>query len=78
MEKFGILNLLKALETLAPAAAANPDGNRNAQPTPDNAATDAPQPEKQRQRDAEELPNMMAQVLARHEEIANRVKNNRR
>ncbi|MCI8734625.1 MAG: hypothetical protein HFE40_03625 [Clostridia bacterium] len=25
-----------------------------------------------------EMPNMMANVLARHEEIANRIKNNRR
>ncbi len=59
MEKFGILNLLKALETLAPAA-------------------ETAQTEKIVQKSENELPNMMAQALLRHEEIANRVKNNRR
>lgn len=74
MEKFGILNLLKALETLAPAAQ-KLDGDENARTAP---AAETVQTEKTVQKSENELPNMMAQALLRHEEIANRVKNNRR
>ncbi len=74
MEKFGILNLLKALETLTPAAQKQ-DGDENARTSP---AAETAQTEKTVQKSENELPNMMAQALLRHEEIANRVKNNRR
>lgn len=71
MEKFGILNLLKAIETLTPPPAAEKTAE-NEQPAAPPRPTEQPAPP------AVEKHNMMATVLARHEEIANRVKNNRR
>lgn len=69
MEKFALLNLLKALQSFSPqnnndgtAYADKGDGNPTA---PVNAA-------------AEEkftYPNVMASVLERHEAISNRIKN---
>ncbi|MDE7330598.1 MAG: hypothetical protein K2N30_05915 [Clostridia bacterium] len=71
MEKFGILNLLKALETLTPPPAANGQNEEEAPATqPKAPPTPAAPPA--------ETHNVMASVLCRHEEIANRVKNNRR
>lgn len=75
MEKFALLNLLKALETLSPqkkndAADSSGEISQNKQPenrTNDTPATPVNQPI-----------NVMSSVLERHEEIANRIKNNRR
>lgn len=79
MEKFGLLNLLKALETLTPKNNAAATGQTDGQPP---ATTQAPpvqqtQPaEAQKQTDLEH--NVMFKVLFRHEQAANRIKNNRR
>lgn len=70
MEKFALLNLLKALQSLSqqnqsqPAAQTAP---AEKQPEP---ATPPPPPENV-------YPNVMASVLERHEEISNRLKNKR-
>ncbi len=75
MEKFALLNLLKALETLAPKQNSGQNSEQNfdehkppvpsAQQKPDSVQT-------------LEIPNVMASVLERHEAISNRIKNNRR
>ena len=74
MEKFGILNLLKALETLSPQ-----QGTQNTEQINDNPFF-APPPQTKPERAAAEprSVNMMASVLERHEQISNRIKNNRR
>lgn len=71
MEKFGILNLLKAIETLTPPPAADKSAETEQASAPARPAEQPSPP-------AAEKHNMMATILARHEEIANRVKNNRR
>lgn len=71
MEKFGILNLLKAIETLTPPPAADKSAETEQSSAPARPAEQPSPP-------AAEKHNMMATILARHEEIANRVKNNRR
>ncbi|MDE6504714.1 MAG: hypothetical protein K2L42_02455 [Clostridia bacterium] len=72
MEKFALLNLLKALETLSPqkpSENANQSEPRQTAPSPE---TQPPQPAEQQER-----LNVMANVLTRHEEISNRLKNKR-
>ena len=70
MEKFGILNLLKAIETLTPPPAAEKSA--------ETEQSSAPAPPPQQPAPAAEQHNLMATILARPEDIANRVKNNRR
>lgn len=75
MEKFALLNLLKALETLsAPKNNAKNGQSDGAPPAP--SADSAPR----EQTPSPEAPpiNVMASVLERHEAMANRIKNNRR
>lgn len=74
MEKFALLNLLKALETLsAPKNAGENSGS-------DGAPTVPPAEEKPRETTAPaQTPpiNVMSSVLERHEAMANRIKNKR-
>lgn len=76
MEKFALLDFLKAFQTIAATGSKKPDDNPSAneargQPAPQQPAPPPPQTDGLEN-------NVMANVLARHEEIANRVKNNRR
>ncbi len=74
MEKFALLDFLKAFESLSAKGNGKPDGEKkaengqNTQTEPKNAPQQPVQP------DIFET-NVMANVLARHEEISNRVKN---
>ncbi len=66
MEKFALLNLLKAIDGLG----------KDTKPTEEPAAgrpADAAQPPRAR----EELPNFMYEQLLRHEAVSNRLKNRR-
>ncbi len=75
MEKFALLNLLKALETLAPKQNSGQSSDKNFE------ETKPPVPNAQQKPDSVqtlEIPNVMASVLERHEAISNRIKNNRR
>lgn len=74
MEKFGLLNLLKALETLTPKNNTTSAGQPDAETPPPAAKPAAPAPEPEP--DLEH--NVMFKVLSRHEQTANRIKNNRR
>ena len=75
MEKFGLLNLLKAIETLSPPASDNQtDTEKQVAPPPLRNATTEVTPV---HGDAM-VPNVMASVIERHEMISNRIKNNRR
>ncbi|MBD5583680.1 MAG: hypothetical protein HDQ88_01155 [Clostridia bacterium] len=71
MEKFALLDFLKAFETLS--GGSNAKKEETAPVRQENEAPAPPPPT---------MPladfNAMATVLARHEEIANRIKNNRR
>lgn len=91
MEKFALLNLLNALNTLAakPAgkqagANGNTDGgftetsaadNPNFTPPPPSPNASAPAGNPPIQAEPNTYPNVMASVLERHEAISNRVKN---
>jgi len=68
-EKFALLNLLKALENLSPPK--SEDGGQPESPSPKSQ----PAPETPTSEVKEVYPNVMADVLQRHEVIANRVKN---
>ena len=86
MEKFALLDFLKAFESLAPkqtAANANPNSANSSAASfgekPEPAFQSAPA---QTSAGAPAAPdvyetNVMANVLSRHEEIANRIKNKR-
>ena len=72
MEKFALLNLLKALETLSPAdKKPKNDDPPHTEPEPANEKSAAPQ------KSAAVYPenNVMASVLSWHEQISNRLKN---
>lgn len=69
MEKFGLLNLIQALSNLS----APPRGTDAAKTEPDKGAPAPPAPDMQTPPAA--YPNVMASVLERHEQIANRVRN---
>lgn len=75
MEKFGLLNLLKAIETLSPPSDSKQTGSEQpaAPPVPPKPNAE-PKPE----RTADTEYNVMASVLERHERISNRLKNNTR
>lgn len=77
MEKFALLDFLKAFESLAPKqTAANPAADK---PEPAPAQPSPTAPAAQSAPAAPEIyeTNVMANVLSRHEEIANRIKNKR-
>ena len=69
MEKFALLDFLKAFESITANGRAGKDA---AAPMPQQAPAPPPPPPAQPGR------NPMADVIARHEEIANRIRNNRR
>ncbi|MDE6585587.1 MAG: hypothetical protein K2K80_02785 [Clostridia bacterium] len=69
MEKFGLLNLLKAIETLSPPPRTDETNTR--------ATAPAPEPQQPAREQLGEI-NVMAQVLSRHEQISNRVRNSSR
>ncbi len=79
MEKFALLNLLKALETLAPPDKQKKTGEN--EQNKDDIKESAPpaQPvqsaQPKRTEPAEPELNVMASVLTRHEQISNRIKN---
>lgn len=70
MEKFALLDFLKVFETLS----ANGNAKKE-EPAPVRQETEAPAPPPPSMPLADF--NAMATVLARHEEIANRIKNKR-
>lgn len=75
MEKFALLNLLKALEALSPQKKTDDNGVSG-----DNLKN---MPPESKTADAPVLPdsmpiNVMSSVLERHEEIANRIRNGSR
>lgn len=72
MEKFALLNLLKALETLSPADK-KPKNDEPAQ-TPAETKDEKPAPTEKPQTVYPEN-NVMASVISRHEQISNRLKN---
>ncbi len=72
MEKFALLNLLKALETLSPQKSSE----NEQRPEPHQTAP-APEPQSPQPQETPERLNVMANVLSRHEEISNRLKNKR-
>jgi len=75
LEKFALLDFLKAFESLSAKGNGKPDGEKkaengqNTQSEPKNAPQQPPV-----QPDIYEN-NVMANVLARHEEISNRLRN---
>lgn len=71
-EKFALLNLLKALNTLS-SAAKPPQNGESEEPAPEKK--NAPPVKKTESATDEEKFNAMASVLERHEEISNRVRN---
>lgn len=72
MEKFALLNLLKALETLSPA-----DKKPKNDDPPQTESETANEKSAASQKSAAVYPenNVMASVLSRHEQISNRLKN---
>lgn len=74
MEKFGLLNLLKAIQTLSPPAGTEEtaDGARAAATERNNPTSSAAPINAEIQ-----VPNVMASVLERHETVSNRIKNRR-
>ncbi len=72
MEKFALLNLLKALETLSPADK-KPKNDDPPQTEPETANEKSAAPQKSAAVYPEN--NVMASVLSRHEQISNRLKN---
>lgn len=70
MEKFGLLNLLKALNALNPKNNSANDTQKTPE-TPTNSAPAEPEHETDYQN------NVMYNVLSRHEQVANRIKNKR-
>lgn len=77
MEKFALLNLLKALETLSPPDKTQKNGEAAAPaPTPPaDMPEQKPSAEQVTPRPAEPDFNAMANILSRHEQIANRLRN---
>ena len=73
MEKFGLLNLIKTLDALSSNGKTDADA-QNKQPetasADEKSDTKTPPPKA-------ELPNVMGDMLLRHEQISNRVKNKR-
>lgn len=78
MEKFALLNLIKALQSLSPQNKSRTEGNNTRQEQTENMQKPA-QPDAGENGDGriDPYPNVMASVLERHEAIANRVKNKR-
>lgn len=74
MEKFALLDFLKAFQTIAATGSKKPDDNPSVNEARGQPAQQ-PAPPPPQTSDLEN--NVMANVLARHEEIANRVKNKR-
>ena len=74
MEKFALLDFLKAFESLTGKASDAPDG-KHAETEARPQSAKQPVPSSAQAADLEN--NAMANVIARHEEIANRVKNKR-
>ncbi|MDE7083086.1 MAG: hypothetical protein K2O89_05215 [Clostridia bacterium] len=74
MEKFALLDFLKAFESLTAKQSGNIDGDLKTENTPP-----APAPAPQQPPAPADFygTNVMAQVIARHEEIANRIRNKR-
>lgn len=72
MEKFALLNLLKALETLSPADK-KPKNDEPAQAPAETKDEKPAQTEKPQTVYPEN--NVMASVISRHEQISNRLKN---
>lgn len=66
MEKFGLLNLLKAIDGLNAAAK-----DTNGAPQPDKTPPASPAPQKI------EIPNIMYAQILKHEQMSNRLKNKR-
>lgn len=75
MEKFALLDFLKAFQTIAATGSKKPDGGPSEKEARQQAAPQQPAPPSPPTDNLEN--NVMANVLARHEEIANRVKNKR-
>lgn len=68
MEKFALLNLLKALDGLQKPQ--NAEKPQNSTPAEGEKKTPA-------DKDTGELPNIMYETLIRHESLSNRLKNRR-
>ncbi len=76
MEKFALLNLIKALQSLSPQNQNQTDGGDTRQAQTDNKQkTSQPNTSDASAEHIDPYPNVMASVLERHEAIANRVKN---
>lgn len=82
MEKFALLDFLKAFQSLSSKAGADPAENKTdpaeasasaAPPRRNSSASAAPPDVTESMRET----NVMANVIARHEEISNRIKNKR-
>lgn len=67
MEKFALLDFLKAFQTLTANNAAEKEVSTPPPPPAPSASPAAPPPGYAR--------NVMADVIARHEEVANRIRN---
>ena len=65
MEKFALLDFLKAFESLTAKTGGTPKTEKEQPATPQQSAPPTPPYER----------NPMADVIARHEEIANRIRN---
>lgn len=76
MEKFALLNLLSALNSLAPKQS---EGQPSPTETTEAASApyDAPRKSAPAENPPAPYPNVMASVLERHEAISNRIKNKR-
>ena len=68
MEKFALLNLLKAIDGLK---SLSNEGKEPATPTPPTAKTDTAA------KQTAEIPNIMYEALMRHETVSNRLRNKR-
>lgn len=74
MEKFALLNLLKALETLTAPKNADKNGQPDGTPPPPSAEN---APSEQAPFQEKQTINVMASVLERHEAMSYRVNNKR-
>lgn len=70
MEKFALLNLLKAIDGLK----RTPNEQNNAAETPPARTQSAEKPEQIEPQGAE-IPNIMYETLMRHEQLSNRIRN---
>lgn len=78
MEKFALLNLIKALQSLSPQNQSQTDGNNTRQAQTENKQNTAQNNTSENSAEhVDPYPNVMASVLERHEAISNRVKNKR-